>query len=201
MDDDFFEIPEPSEEDKKQMKEERENRLSFWSASAADGLLLSVVSIAILALGYFVKLPGAVSLILNLVKIVGSIWLLSRFMAAYSRSVGKVTYGRSFAFGLVVCLFSSLLCAAFNFLVTGFLKPDMLTDSFRQALQMYAQAGIPQAQISAFEDAMPKMPQYLAVFYFFWYLFIGLVASLCIAGSTKTSDGSQAPDSFDEDDE
>ncbi|MCI2082559.1 MAG: DUF4199 domain-containing protein [Bacteroidales bacterium] len=195
MEDDFYNIPERSDEEKRRI---RENRLSFWGRAATDGLYLSLVSIVLLALDYFVNLPKGLSIISSLVKIVASIWLLSRFMAGYSRAEGKVTYKRSFSFGIVTCLFSSILCAAFNFLVFQYLKPDYISNVIEQTLSSYQQAGMPiQQNMDTINDMIPMMPQYLFVFSFLWYTIIGLIASLSIAGSTKTVDNSPMSDTSD----
>jgi hypothetical protein len=185
MDEDFFEEPQI---DENELKRRKEKRMTFWGTSSSDGLYLALVSIAILALSYFITLPGWIGVILSLAKLVASIWLLAHFMKQYCRSIGKATYGQAFGFGFMTTVFSSILCAAFTFLVMQYLKPDLLQQSMATAMQQYQ--GQSAEMASALEQFMDmyggRLPQLMFVIYLIWYIMIGLVASLCIASAVKT---------------
>jgi hypothetical protein len=185
MDEDYFEEPQISEEDRKKQKE---SRLSFWGTSAADGLYLALVSICIMALGYFLTLPTWIGTILSIAKLVASIWLLAYFMKQYCQALGKATFGQAFGFGMMTTVFSSILCAAFSFLVIEYLKPDLISQSLNTVMQQYQSQSAEMA--SAMEQVMDtygnNLPQFMFIGSMLWYTFIGLIASLCIAGSVRT---------------
>ena len=92
-----------------------------------DGLLLALVTVVCTTLSSL-KVPGFLSILLWLVKLVGSIWLLWYFMKRYGQSHPEVP--RTTGYGILVCLFSSIVCAVFTYLSLRFFFPGSVEEAF-----------------------------------------------------------------------
>lgn len=118
---------------------------SVWGSAGLDGLYLAAVTIAVTLCMSFLPGSGVASFLLSTlgwtVKTVGSVWLLLRFMRRFA---AMETGGSVFAYGLRVCLCSSLVIAAFMFAYYKYLFPDVLDaaiETYRQT--MTSQPGMP----------------------------------------------------------
>ena len=160
------------------MEQTREENQGIWIDAARDAVFLALITVVTQALGSLIKVP-ALGLLLNLIKLVGSMWLLLRFLKRYAAS------GRScsvMGYGLRVCLFSSVICAIWAFAMYSFIFPDLVTEAFEQVPAMLDGMQIP----SEAEDMLARMEDNFAQYAFFavllWDLFCGLIFCAILSG-------------------
>ncbi|MCK9629717.1 MAG: DUF4199 domain-containing protein [Bacteroidales bacterium] len=157
-----------------------------WSIAALDALLLSIITIVV-SLIQVVFEPGTViSILLWLVKFVGCLALLYYFIKEFSKSHDTFTYKEGFSFGFKICLLSSVVLAAFNFLQYAVLFPDAMQTAMEQVI-VAMQSSNPDAADSM-ERYQSKLPQLVSVITLFYYTVFGLIASAVIANYTKKGD-------------
>ena len=155
---------------------------SKWSLAMRDGLLLALVTVVCTTLSSL-KVPGFLSILLWLVKLVGSIWLLWYFMRRYGQSHPEVP--RTTGYGILVCLFSSIVCAVFTYLSLRFFFPGSVEEAFSTLPQVISSTpGItPEA-----EDFLYKLqdsfPQIMCGLTLIWNFVLGLLFSAIIGAST-----------------
>ena len=93
---------------------------SKWSLAAKDGLILAAVTVVISTLTFLTK-NTILSSLLWLIKLGGSIWLLSVIMKRYGKAHPEES---TFSYGLIVCVLSALVCAVWAFVEYQFLFPN-----------------------------------------------------------------------------
>ena len=101
-----------------------EKKYLFRYASV-DGLILSSITVAMLLISPLVRDVTYVGLILNVAKIAGCLTLLYYFMKRYALANNCKRYGECFGYGLLVCLFSSFVCAAFSYISIEFIYSEI----------------------------------------------------------------------------
>ena len=105
---------------------------SKWSLAAKDGLILAAVTVVVSTLTFLTK-NSFLGTLLWLVKLGGSIWVLSVIMKRYGREHPDES---TFSYGLIVCVLSALVCAVWTFVEFQFLFPGSVAEAFEQ---MYTQ--------------------------------------------------------------
>ena len=122
-----------------------------WSLAAKDGLPLAAVTVVVSTLSFLTK-NAFLSTLLWLVKLGGSIWLLSVIMRRYGKAHPEES---TFSYGLIVCLLSALVCAVWSFIEYQYLFPGAVAEAFEQMYSGLEQMGsmIPEG----FTDVMLKM--------------------------------------------
>lgn len=180
------------------MEQSREENLEIWIDAARDAVFLALITVAAQALGTWLKMP-LVAMLLNLVKLVGSMMILFRFMKRYAAS------GRSCSvkgYGLRVCLFSSIICAVWAFAMYSFVFPDLVTETFEEIPAMLEGMQLPSESEEMLERMEDNFAQYSFFAVLFWDLFCGWLFSTILAGPAMQAgmfNGSQ--DSSDEEDD
>jgi len=156
---------------------------SKWSLAAKDGLILAAVTVVISTLTFLTR-NSFLSTLLWLVKLGGSIWVLSVIMKRY----GKTHPDESpFGYGVIVCVLSALVCAVWAFIEYQFLFPDAVAEAFEQMYTSFEQMGamVPEG----FSDIMLKMEDNYAqincLSTFFWCVVLGLAFSAILARTGK----------------
>lgn len=125
------------------------NMSAKWNYAALDGLILASVTVVTTLVNLWISNP-IVSFLCWSVKTAGSIWLLLRFMRRFaSERPGESVFG----YGVMVCLFSSIVCAAFGFVYYEYLFPDKMAEAMDQARQLLSQQALP----SEAEDALNRI--------------------------------------------
>ena len=171
-----------------------------WSLAMRDGLLLSLVTIACTTLGNLVHF-SLLNILLWLVKLIGSIWLLWFFMKRYGDAHPEEP--RTTGYGILVCLFSSIVCAVFAYLSYRVIFPGTMDEIMAQIpATLAATPGITQEAEEAVYKLMDNLPQIMCVFSLIWDFVLGLAFSAIIGASTakrKDPFGNDAPQEEEKD--
>ena len=154
---------------------------SKWSLAARDGLILAAVTVVVSTLTFLTK-NSFLGTLLWLVKLAGSIWVLSVIMKRYGKDhPGESTFG----YGVMVCVLSALVCAVWAFVEYQFLFPGAVADAFEQMYASIEQMGgmVP----DNFTDMMLRVEDNYAqincITTFFWCTLLGLLFSAIISHS------------------
>lgn len=179
------------------MEQSLEQKSSKWGRAAKDGLLLSLICIFTLTIGNLSS-NSLLSTLLFFVQLVGSIWLLRRFMYTY----GADNPGEStFSYGVMVCLFSSFIIAVWSFAMYQFIFPDAITkamDAFYEVMGSNMTDEMRDAMLMM-ED---RFPQAMSLSSFFKDFIEGIILSAILAASTTRRDiFSDSESSQDEEEE
>ena len=174
-----------------------------WTSAAKDAVFLSLFTIVPQLISTLLTKGGTETGVLQsivgfltwVVKFGGSIWFLYRCMKLWAADNDGPVFGQ----GMKICLLSSIICAAFAYLMYAVIFPDMAATMFDQAMQQLA--GNPMA--SEAEDILLKMEDNFAmvsfVSTFIWCIICGLIFSGIISSSLKRKasifdDGEQETD-------
>ena len=152
---------------------------SKWSLAAKDGLILAAVTVVVSTLTLLTK-NAFLSTLLWLVKLGGSIWLLSVIMKRYGSAHPDES---TFSYGVIVCLLSAIVCAVWAFIEYQFLFPGAVAEAFEQMYGTFEQMGamVPEE----FTDMMLRMEDNYAqincITTFFWCTILGLAFSAILS--------------------
>ena len=154
---------------------------SIWSLAAKDGLILAAVTVVVSTLTFLTK-NTFVGTLLWLVKLGGSIWLLSVIMKRYGKDhPDEPTFG----YGVRVCFLSAIVCAVWAFVEYQFLFPGAVADAFEQMSTQFEQMGAMMPE--GFTDVMLRMQDNYAqincISTFVWCVLLGLLFSAIISRS------------------
>lgn len=151
---------------------------SEWTSAARDGVFLALVTVISQTINVWFPSP-VVGMLLWAVKFGGSIWLLSRFMKRFAASGagGSVT-----GYGIRVCLFSSIICAAWTFAMYGYLFPDLVTKAFEQIPAMLEGAQLPDEAQDMLLNLEDNFAQYSFTATLIWDIICGLIFSVVLSG-------------------
>ena len=167
---------------------------SPWAGAARDALFLALVTIIVTLVASLIgEAPSLVGIILWIIKFGGSIYLLRTFINR-CRAVNP-EYG-GFSYGWKVCLFSSLICAVFTFVLYQYITPGTVEDAMEEVIsQMGSQ--LPRESADMLLGMADNFPRYAAIGVFFWDFLIGLAASAILgsaSGSSSTGAGNTSSD-------
>lgn len=158
-----------------------------WSIAAQNALILALVTIlATLLQAVFPQMPGFIGILIWIVKLGLSIYLVYYFIKDYSKHFETFTFKQGFNFGAILCLLSSVICAAYLFLHMGFLFPEATTSQ----MEMFAQtmeSSNPEGAEAIF-GVMEHLPKLAFVFSLIYYTIFGLIVSAIVANYTKKGD-------------
>lgn len=156
---------------------------SKWSLAAKDGLILAAVTVVISTLTFLTK-NTILSSLLWLIKLGGSIWLLSVIMKRYGKAHPEES---TFSYGLIVCVLSALVCAVWAFIEYQFLFPNAVAEAFEQMYTQFEQMG--SMFPDEFTDVLLKMEDNYAqincISTFVWCTLLGLLFSAILALTTS----------------
>ena len=161
-----------------------ENQTSNLQKAVVNGLLLSLITILFFLLTTTMGISGVTGILLSIVKLGIVIYVLYYFMKKRSLEFEVYTYGNSFWFGFLTCLFSTIACAAYTILHYTIIFPDTVSGALEQAQSILEQSG---SDTSALEgmDIGKIMRAVIFIFMPIYYLFWGLILSAILASSTK----------------
>jgi len=155
------------------------NNSSKWSLAAKDGLILAAVTVVVSTLTFLTK-NSFLNTLLWLVKLGGSIWLLSVIMRRYGKAHPDES---TFSYGLIVCVLSAIVCAVWAFVEYQFLFPGAIAEAFEQMYTQLDQMGSMMPE--GVKDMMFKMEDNYAqincITTFFWCTLLGLLFSAILA--------------------
>ncbi len=162
--------------------------MNKMNSAAMHGLLLSLITIiaSLLQTTFEIK-SMLVSTLLWAVKFGGCIFTLHYFMKQYSLQSEKdhVSYGESFRYGLLVCLFSSVVCAGYMLLSLTILFPEQVDVATEQINTVLASGSYNSDQEKAVNSILDRLPQLTFIYSLIYYIIIGAVMSSIIANYTK----------------
>lgn len=194
------------------MDEKLEKTNSKWIDAAQDAVFLSLFTVGTeLVSGLITNgrtgdpglLANVLGFVLWFIKFGGSIWFLLRCLKRFAASDSE---GSIFAQGMRTCLLSSIICAAFTFLMYTAIFPGLVDEVFAQVTNSLAGTQLPDEAETMLLRVQDNFGQYMAFAIFFWGLLCGLVFSAILAPSAQRSvdifGGSQLEDDDnDEEDE
>lgn len=165
------------------MEQNASSGTSKWSLAARDGLILASITVVVSTLTFLTK-NSFLTTLLWLVKLVGSIWLLTVIMKRYGKDHPDES---TFSYGTIVCVLSALVCAIWAFAEYQFLFPGAVEEAFDQAFQNIEQMGMSMPE--EVTDMMLRMQDNYAqincITTFVWCSLLGLLFSAIISHSIK----------------
>lgn len=162
-----------------------------WSQAALNGLLLALITVVCNTISYLLPSVKIVDMLMFLIRTVASIWVLVRFMKTYAASSGE----SAFSYGLMIVLFSSLVCAFYDAAAVAWLFPglmDTVNDAMNQSLGM-----LPAEAQSMAGKMMDNYPTIAFFSKLIGNFIIGLIVAAIANSSTKSSnifDGNSSDD-------
>ena len=152
---------------------------SKWSLAAKDGLILAAVTVVVSTLTFLTK-NSFLGTLLWLVKLGGSIWVLSVILKRYGRGHPDES---TFSYGLIVCVLSALVCAVWTFVEFQFLFPGSVAEAFEQMYTQIEQMGgaLPDEMTDLFLKMEDNYAQINCITTFFWCILLGLVFSAILS--------------------
>lgn len=160
------------------------DKSTMWSLAAKNGLILSLVTILTELITSSFTLPKWVSIIITLVKLFLICFLLYKFMKSYTENCeGAVPYSKSYTYGFIICLCSTIVCTLFSFIDYTWINPQ-ITETMTEAIQTMAESQ-PMMSGVDLDKLIGIMPQLIIASLFIQYLFYGAIIPLIIAAYTK----------------
>lgn len=157
-----------------------------WSSAAMDGLFLSLVTVIYLLAANLLDSSGfVVKSVLWIAKFGGSLYLLWYFMKRYSNNFETITYGQSFNYGFIVCLFSSIIVACFSYVQVEWLFPDKTAEAMQMSKEMIAQQGLDSASESVIEVIFNNFGRITLFSNLVYCTIFGAIAAAITANWTK----------------
>ena len=155
-----------------------------WSSAIVSGLLLALITIAVMAIRYTLAPTGIVSILIWLIKIVASIWLLYYLIKEFAKPADIFTYKDGFIYGSIVCLVSTVVCTLAT-LIFMYIFADSINAQMETAMSMVG---------SSNPEAVEKLAEWMksglltviaCVGSFVWLYLFGIIASAILANFTK----------------
>lgn len=157
----------------------------IWSRAAKEGLILAAVTVGTTLLGGFCK-SGFLGILIWIAKLAGSIFVLRAIMLNFRDEFHPTS---TFGYGFKVCLCSSVVCAAWSFVMYEFIFADIAVESFEQVIQAIGSSGQMTDELSdVLYNMQDNYPQYSSIVTFVWSVLCGLIFSAIISESTRNRD-------------
>lgn len=156
-----------------------------WQSAALNGLILSLITIISSLVQSIFELGTFMSMLLWVIKFGGCIYLLYYFMKQYSSQFDTISYGESFKYGSILCIFSAIVCASYIFLSLTLIFPEQLDQSMSVMQEIIESGSYNDDQIDAINEVSGKLPQITLFWSLFYYSIFGVIASAIIANFTK----------------
>ncbi|MBQ7576245.1 MAG: DUF4199 domain-containing protein [Bacteroidales bacterium] len=187
------------------MTESNNMESSAWTSAAKDAVFLSLFTIVPQLISTLLTKGGTetgvlqtiVGFLIWVVKFGGSIWFLYRCMKLWAADNDVPVFGQ----GMKICLFSSIICAAFAYLMYAVLFPGMVETVFAQVTEQLSSTPLP----SEAETMLLRMEDNFAMISFvstlIWCIICGWLFSGIISSSLKRASTPFDGDSQTQDDE
>lgn len=163
-----------------------EKKYLFRYASV-DGLILSSITVAVLLISPLLRNVPYVGFIVTVAKIAGCLTLLYYLMKKYAWANNCKRYGECFGYGLLVCLFSSFVCAAFSYISAEFIYSGIYEQQLLEMREIFL-ASNSGGTTNAFEFMLDNYSVILFFSSLVYYFIIGLIFSAIFAGSVRIKD-------------
>lgn len=192
------------------MDEKLEQTNSKWIEAAQDAVFLSLFTVVTELIGGIVTnggngegfLASVLGFVLWFVKFGGSLWFLLRCLKRFAANDSGSSI---FAQGMRTCLLSSIICAAFTFLMYSLIFPDMAEIALATVNEAIGSTPLPDEAETTLLRIQDNFAQFSSTAVFFWCLICGLIFSAVLAPSAQRSvdifGGKQLEDDENEEDE
>ena len=155
------------------------------SEAATQAIILSIVTIAYELISItFPTMPGMLSIILSLLKLVVIIIILRKIMAKDAIKRAPLSYGGSFRYGMAVCFFSSIICASVATLLYTVVFPDISEQLVENTFMILEEANV--GTMLDYDELSSGIFKYILFSKFFSCMISGLIISAILATGTKT---------------
>jgi len=148
------------------------------------GIALVVYSLILYILGV-IKPPFWVGLINYAVIIGGIIYGTKKYRD--DDLGGEISYSKALGFGILVCVFASIISGIYMILLTTVIDPEYMTKMLSAFEEEYVKMGMTEEQIDASMKMMTKMqsPIFMAVSSVIGFAFMGTIFSLITSAFLK----------------
>ncbi len=172
------------------------------SEAAKAGLIFGTISGGYIFLSQWLsgmgETGGIINFILEVVKVVGLIFLMRHYMIALRTIYDEVDRRQIFRFGFYIALFSSMITAACAYVAYAYIFPQAIKETMDVILQSFGSM-IDSNTMRSLEQLESNFPMYAFVSNGIWCLLYGTVLSFIL--SRTLPDGEMVEDDEDEDDE
>lgn len=155
--------------------------------AAIDGLILSSVTVAVLLFSPLLRNVPFLGFFISVIKIAGCLTLLYYLMKRYAAANNCTRYGECFGYGVMVCLFSSFICAAFSYICAEFIHSGIYEQQLLEMKELYSASdyGVASETFDYLLDHYSTILFFTSIVYYF---IIGLIFSAIFAGSARVKD-------------
>jgi len=154
---------------------------SFTHRAAVKALPFSVAPIIFDLLKHFSQNVPWLSVTVSIVKVLVISTLLYLLMKKYTDDTGYVPYSKSFKYGFLVCLFSSIICTLWSILSFYVIFPDTLDTIIEAVTVAFDQMKVDMD----YDDIVNIIPPALVISSFISCLIWGVLLSAIMAVSAK----------------
>ena len=164
-----------------------EHKLNY-QAAMINGAILALITIGYTLIGQLIGNSSMfISIPLWILKFAGIVALLIYFIKQDAAKYEFYSYGAGFRTGLLISLFSTIVCAAFTVLYYTVISPDAIAttiSSVEQALASNPDVLEQLEDVNMYSIMKTVMFIFMPIYYFIW----GLILSAICASFTKKVD-------------
>ena len=148
------------------------------------GIALVVYSLIIYIVGV-IKPPFWVGIINYLLIIGGIIYGTKKFRD--DDLGGEISYSKALGFGVLICVFASIISGIYTILLTTVIDPEYMTKLISAIEEEYVKAGLSEDQIETTMKIVGKMqsPLFMAISTIIGFAFMGTIFSLVTSAFLK----------------
>lgn len=181
------------------------DKKSMWSEAGRAGLVLGIVSLAYMAYNFLVTgdgstppsgFQGVFGTILWAFKLWLCLWLLKRFMKAYSMNNPDADNSDTFKFGMAVAAMSALIYSGGYLAWTTLIDPDYFSnvlETVRDASDSM-ESLFTEDMLDTFENMVPKLPTATFFANLIWCWLFGTVFSAIFSRNIPSGNPFQGAD-------
>jgi len=148
------------------------------------GIALVVYSLVIYIMG-MIKPPFWVGIINYVIIIAGIIYGTKKYRD--EDLGGEISYSQALGFGVLVCIFASIISGIYMILLTTVIDPEYMTKMMSAIEEEYVKLGMSEEQIEASMKMVGKMqsPIFMALSSIIGFAFMGTIFSLITSAFLK----------------
>ena len=161
-------------------------KANFWSSAAANGLMLSLITVVYtLFMAAFPMESRVAGFLVGLVKLIATIGVLYYFMKGFGQEQESYTYGNAFGYGFAVSFFSNIVIACYLLVHYVYLFPDAIENSLKAVQQAMTQYTVDQATLDLINKNLPLI---VSISPFLVYTLLALIIAAILAGFAKKAE-------------
>lgn len=155
---------------------------TIWNDAAKSGLVLGLVTIVLMIPALYTAnlsgklLAGILNFALWLAKFIICIMVMKHYLVKFAKSHKGVRSSHTRRFGMATALASALIVAAFQFLNTAYINPDMYAQAMETAMESYSSM-MTSSEIEAMRETFSGLPTITFFVMFFYCAIYGIVLS------------------------